>query len=128
MWTIKNANFFFCVQSPFPYHEILPSVTPEQDKSEINASIRKDEDQDDSTDEILSGAHHFRQNYFATLDASLDLLVRNTICSSLANAQAANEVVQKNIQESQKCVRKDTEKLSYSKSSLFTIENLIKKE
>lgn len=129
IWTIRNSIFFFfCIQSSFPYHEVLPSAIPEQDRSEITATIRKDEDQDDSTDEILPSAQHFRQNYFATLDASLDLLVRNTICSSLANARAANEVVQKNIQESQKCVRKDIDKLSSSKSSLFTIENLIKKE
>lgn len=116
------------MQSSFPYPDILPSTITEPNKSEINTSIRKDEDQDDSTDEVLPGVEHFRQNYFASLDASLDLLVRNTICSSLANARAANEVVQKNIEEKQKCVRKDIDKLTCSKSSLFTIENLIKKE
>lgn len=128
--TIKNSIFLFSssIQSSFPYHDILPSSIPEQNKSEINTTARKDEDLDDSTDEVIPGVEHFRQNYFATLDASLDLLVRNTICSSLVNARVANDIVQENIQESHKCVRKDIEKLSLSKSSLFTIENLIKKE
>ncbi|KAG4071772.1 hypothetical protein HA402_011926 [Bradysia odoriphaga] len=116
------------IQSPFPYHDILPTTNGEPNQSEPNTTIRKDEDQDDSTDEILPGVEHLRQNYFARLDASLDLLVRNTICSSLVNARAANEVVQKNIQELKKCSRKEMEKSSTSKSSLFTIENLIKKE
>lgn len=120
-----NYIFIFKIQSSFPYHEILPSTNPEQNTSELNTTIRKDEDQDDSTDEVLTGVEHFRHNYFATLDASLDLLVRNTICSTLASARAANEVAEKNFQESQKCAaRKDR----ISKSSLFTIENLIKKE
>lgn len=119
----------FCIQSSFPYHDILPVTIPEQNDSELNATIRKDEDQDDSTDEVLPGVEHFRQNYFASLDASLDLLVRNTICSSFANnARTANEIVQKNHHESQKCARKEIAKLSCSKSSLFMIENLIKKE
>lgn len=116
------------IQTSFPYHDILPSAIPEQGKSESNTTLRKDDDHDDSTDEVLPGVEHFRQNYFASLDASLDLLVRNTICSSLVNAKVANDAVQKNLQESQNCVRKDIEKLSLSKSSLFTIENLIKKE
>lgn len=98
-------------------------MNSEQNKLESNTTIRKDENEDDSTDEVLPTVEHFRQNYFATLDASLDLLVRNTICTSLANARAANEVVQKNLEESQKCTKR-----SISKSSLFTIENLIKKE
>lgn len=121
---MKHLYSYF--QSSFPYHDILPSSIPEQSKSELNATVHKDDD--DSTDEVLPGVEHFRQNYFATLDASLDLLVRNTICSSLVNARAVSDVVQKNIEESDKCVRKDIDKISFSKSSLFTIENLIKKE
>lgn len=133
MCNVTRDLFFSNSQSSFPYHDILPAINHEQNKSDSSTNIRKDDDQDDSTDEILPSVEHFRQNYFASLDASLDLLVRNTICSSLVNARAANEAAaasattQKNVQETQNSVRKDADKHSISKSSLFTIENLIKK-
>lgn len=86
-----------------------------------------------------------RKNYFATLDASIDLLVRNSLCSGLgssvqaipmhsylgAKIPAITNWYKPEIISTLEHVSNEptnTDKIHSAKSSQFTIENLIKKE
>lgn len=136
-------------------HEAGHSVdqrNEEENPEFVEREAKRDDGVEIENDDI-EDMEQLRKNYLATLDASIDLLVRNSLCSSLVTSnthqmmhsplllggpstswayQTASSIPAsvsslQSIASMSNGIKNPIEKNYSAKSSKFTIENLIKK-
>lgn len=96
-----------------------------------------EDDEGEKSDSATSSVEQFQKSYFATLDASLDLLVRHSLGKSINKMRLLETDTNNSAEESENGSNKNPNAIDAptmtttikeaTKATLFTIENIIKK-